>query len=135
MDEKRPKVGLGICVVRAGKVLLGQRLNAHGDGTWCFPGGHVEFGESFEDCAKREVLEETGLTIKNIRFITATNDVFEKEDKHYVTIYMVADAVAGKPRVLEPDKMVKWDWFAWDNLPTPLFLPMQNLLKTGFSIK
>ena len=59
-------------------------------GTLALPGGHLEFGESFENCAVREVLEETGLTIQNVRFLTATNDVMEEEGKHYVTIFMGA---------------------------------------------
>ncbi len=54
---ERPKVGVGVIVVKEGKVLLLQRKNSHGSGTWCFPGGHLEYGESLEECAKREVLE------------------------------------------------------------------------------
>lgn len=57
-------------------------------GTWALPGGHLEFGESFETCAVRETLEETGLNIKDVRFLTATNSVMTAEDKHYVTIFM-----------------------------------------------
>lgn len=130
--NNRPKVGIGVCVIKDGQILLGQRLNAHGDGTWCFPGGHLEFGESFEDCARREVAEESGLTIKKPIFVTCTNDIFVKENKHYITVYMKAAWQQGEPQVLEPNKMAKWQWFNWDNLPSPLFLPMQNLLKTDF---
>jgi len=130
--NKRPKVGIGVCIVKNGKVLLGRRLNAHGDGTWSFPGGHLEFSESWENCAKREVMEETGMKIDKLIFATCTNDVFTIEDKHYITIYMKANWKSGEPQVLEPDRMVKWQWFDWDNLPSPIFLPMQNLIKSGF---
>jgi 8-oxo-dGTP diphosphatase len=58
--------------------------------TWALPGGHLEFCESFETCSEREILEETGLQIRDIRFLTATNSVFEAEGKHYVTIFMAA---------------------------------------------
>ncbi len=132
MSDSRPKVGVGVCVVKDGKVLLGQRLNAHGEGSWSFPGGHLEFGESWEECARREVLEETGLRIRHPKFVQLTNDVFLKENKHYITIYIQAKWHSGQPQVLEPDRMVKWQWFAWDELPSPLFIPMQNLLKTGY---
>ena len=65
MDE-RPKVGVGVIIIKDGKVLLGKRKNAHGEGSWSFPGGHLEFNEELFDCAKREVLEETGIKIKNL---------------------------------------------------------------------
>ena len=80
--EKSPKVGLGVFVVKDGKILFGKGKGAHGEGTWSLPGGHLEFNEYWEDCAKREALEETGLNVKNVRFLIATNDSFEKEGKH-----------------------------------------------------
>ena len=55
--EQRPKIGVGVIVNKDNKVLLLQRKNAHGEGTWCFPGGHLEFNEEIEDCVKREVEE------------------------------------------------------------------------------
>ena len=89
--EKRPQVGIGVMVVKDNKVLLGKRKNSHGDGTWCFPGGHLEYKESWEECARRETLEETDLKIKNLKFGIATNDIFEKEDKHYITIIITSE--------------------------------------------
>jgi 8-oxo-dGTP diphosphatase len=132
-EEKRPGVGLGVAIIRDGKVLFGKRKNSHGEGSWCFPGGHLEFGESWEECACRETLEETGLKVKNIRFATATNDFFEKENKHYITILMVADWIEGEAQLLEPEKCEKWDWFKWDEKPKPLFMPQQNLNKQNFN--
>lgn len=128
----RPKVGMGVLIFKDGRVLFGQRLGAHGQGTWCPPGGHIEFGESFEDTARREVTEEAGIKITTPTFITCTNDIYPGENKHYITVMVRADWLDGEPQVLEPDKMVKWDWFDWDNLPSPLFLTIQNLIKTGF---
>lgn len=133
MQEKRPKVGLAVLVKKDGKVLFGKRKNAHGEGDWCCPGGHLEFNESWEDCARRETMEETGITIKNIHFATATNDLFEKEGKHYITIYMVADYDAGEVQIMEPEKCAEWRWVSWDDLPEPLFVPTKNLLAQGFS--
>jgi len=132
--RNRPKVGLGVFIIRDGKVLLGKRKNAHGEGGWCFPGGHLEFNESWEDCAIRETQEETGLEIKNIRFGTTTNDIFKKEDEHYITICMVADYVLGEAKVMEPEKCEEWGWFEWNEkkLPKSLFIPQRNLLKQKF---
>ncbi len=131
--ENRPKVGVGVMVIKDGKVLLGKRKNAHGEGSWCFPGGHLEFGESWEECAKREVLEETSLTLKNVHFGTVTNDIFEKEGKHYITLFMLAEIESGEVNVMEPEKCERWEWFKWDNLPRPLFVPIENALRMGYN--
>ena len=72
----RPLVGVGVFIKRDGKYLLGKRKGAHGAGQWSLPGGHLEGGESFEDCCIREVKEETGLDISNVRRITFTKEIF-----------------------------------------------------------
>ena len=131
--EKFPKVGVGVIVVKDNKVLLEKRKNAHGEGTWGFPGGHLEFNEELEECAKREVMEEAGIEVRNIRIGTFTNDKFEKEGKHYITLFILADYDSGEVNILEPDRTEKWEWCSWDDLPSPLFLPIENLLKQGFN--
>lgn len=130
----RPKVGVGTIILNNGKVLLGKRKGSHGEGDWCFPGGHLEGGESFYDCARRETLEETGLEIKVIEEIPfATNDIFEKEDKHYVTVFVRANYIGGEPKIMEPEKCEEWRWFDWSNLPENLFVPIQNLIKQKYN--
>lgn len=133
MSMDRPGVGIGVIILRDGKVLLGRRKSSHGAGTWSFPGGHLELGESPEECARREVLEETGMRIRKSRFAAATNDIFG-EGKHYVTLFMLSEWESGEPVAREPGKAEAWGWFKWDSLPEPLFLPLQNLLKRGFRL-
>lgn len=128
----RPFVGVAVIVVRRDKLLLGLRRSSHGAGTWQFPGGHLEYGESVEGCAEREVLEETGLSITAIRRGPWSNDVFEVEGKHYVTLFMLAESAEGEPEVREPQKCDRWEWFAWDALPEPLFLPILHLREAGY---
>lgn len=116
--------------------LLGIRLNSHGSGTQALPGGHLEFGETFEECAIREVLEETGLQITKPKFLTATNDFIssssaassgrkgeegedKKEDKkHYVTVFMVCERLnqEDEPENREPEKCGGWEWVDWESL-------------------
>ncbi len=127
--EKSPRVGVGVAVIRKGKILLGKRKGSHGAGTWQFPGGHLEFGESVEACAVREVWEESGLRIKHIRKAGYTDDFFETEQKHYITVYVISDHHAGEAEVKEPDKCEKWEWFSPDHLPDPKFPPFHNFLR------
>ena len=128
-----PKVGMGIVVVKDNKILMMQRRNAHGDGSWSIPGGHLEYFEELENCAIREVFEETGVKVKNPTFVDVTNDFFPEEDKHYITIFMKAEYESGEPKITEPDKCVNVDWREFEKLPSPLFIPFQNLIDRGFN--
>lgn len=128
-EDSRPLIGVAVMVIKAGHVLLGKRKGAHGVGTWAFPGGHLEYGESIEACARREVLEECGLEISNLSPVAFTNDIFDQAARHYVTLFMRADHRAGHPAVKEPDKCEQWIWSPWPPKVTPLFLPILNLLK------
>ncbi len=129
---RRPRVGVGVLVLREAHVLLGRRRGAHGSDTWAPPGGHLEFGESIESCAVRELAEETGMLAHDVAKGPYINTVFAAEALHYITIFAVVRAATGEPVVREPDKCVAWQWFAWDNLPTPLFAPLQSLVESGF---
>ena len=120
MQDKKPKVGIGIMIIKDRKVLLGKRRGSHGEGEYAFPGGHLEYMESFEDCAKRETKEECGIEITNIRFQFLSN-VTKYAPKHYVHIGLIADWKSGEPKVLEPEKCESWDWHGIDKLPEPLF--------------
>lgn len=130
-----PRVGVGVFVLREGKVLMGKRRNSHGHGQWSLPGGHLEFGEEVFTTAQREVAEETGLQIENLRLGPYTNDIFSKEGKHYITLFVFSESRSGEPQLLEPEKCERWQWVDWDSLPQPLFLPIENLLKSGFVLR
>ena len=123
-----PRVGVGIVIRRSGDVLLLRRKNVHGDGTWSTPGGHLEAGESPGACAVRETREETGIEVRNVRFLGVTNDVFEAEARHYVTLWMEAEYHSGTARVLADHEMSEVRWFPSGALPPDLFLSLRHLL-------
>ena len=133
MENKIVRVGVGVIVRRNGKVLVGKRLADLGKGSWGFPGGHLEHGESFEECAVRETKEEAGISIKNLKLGSVTNAYFKESDKHYVTVYVACDYGKGKVRIMEPDKTAEWSWFSWENLPKPYFLTMRGLFEQNFN--
>ena len=127
MDQK-PQVGTAIIITKDDKVLLMKRKGPHGQGTWSTPGGHLDPGETLEGCAAREAKEEVGLDVTDIRFRCVTNDVFEAEGKHYITIWMDGKST-GEPRIASEEEAQEIGWYAWDALPSPLFLPLENLVK------
>lgn len=122
------KVWVWVIIYKEDKILLWKRKNSHWESTWWFPGWHLEFWESWENCAKRETLEETWINIKNIQHIHTTNDIFIEDNKHYVTIFMKCDYESWNVKLLEEDKFEKWEWFDKNKLPENLFLPIKNLL-------
>lgn len=126
-----PQVGVGVLILRDGKVLLGRRKGSHGAGCWSAPGGHLEFGEAVEDCALREALEETGLALSELRHGPFSNDVFEGA----TTSPRSSGRLRGgcRARLMEPDKCDGWAWFDWADLPEPLFAPLASLRRRGYS--
>lgn len=133
-DHVQPqlRVGVGVMILRNGKVLLGLRKGSHGTDEWAFPGGHLEWMETFEDCAKRETLEECGIEIQNVRFQLLAN-LRQYRPKHYVHVGLIADWKSGEPSVLEPIKCKAWKWYGLEKLPE-LFAASQfgiEAYKTG----
>jgi 8-oxo-dGTP diphosphatase len=127
MDQK-PQVGTAMIITNGDKVLLMKRKGPHGHGTWSTPGGHLDFGETLEGCAAREAREEVGVDVFDVRFRCVTNDVFEEEGKHYITIWLEGKPV-GEPTIAAEQEVEEVGWFPWDHLPQPLFLPLENLVK------
>lgn len=128
------RVGVGVLVLRDdGCVLLGERRGAHGAGTWALPGGHLEFGETPAEAARRELAEETGLAAHAVAAAPWSSDLID--GRHYVTLFVVAQA-SGTPERREPDKCGGWSWWPWSTLrqapPGPLFKPLQSLLDSGY---
>lgn len=118
---------------KGNKVLLSHRLSDHGHGTWAVPGGHLDFGETLEECAKREVMEETGLVVADISEGVITEDFYKETNKHYITFHMISDWQSGEPEIREPDKCTEWKWFAQNELPEHIFLSYQNALDSDFN--
>ena len=132
--EQRIGAGVGVLILRAGKVLLGKRHEdpekarsaLNGAGTWTMPGGKLRFGETFEQAAARELEEETGLKPTHLHVITVQNDM--TETAHFITVGVLAE-VSGEPAVMEPETITCWEWHSLDDLPTPIFFPSQRILE------
>lgn len=134
MSDKKVGAGFGVLVLnKEGKALLGLRhedaekasSDLRGEGTWTMPGGKMDFGETFEEGARREVMEETGLKLNSIEVICVNNNM--NEHAHYVTIGLFSDDFEGEPQVLEPDEITRWEWFGLDEFPENMYFPSSRL--------
>ncbi len=126
--DTRISVGVGAILVSEGEVLLMRRAQPFGRGTWSTPGGYLEPGESFAACAKREALEEVGLTLEDPEFLAVTNDLFD-DGRHFLTVWMAGRARRRRPVDVETNEEVtEIGWFRPDDLPSPLFTPFANLV-------
>ncbi|GMH70197.1 hypothetical protein TL16_g05348 [Triparma laevis f. inornata] len=112
-ERPNVRVGVGVLIKREGgvKVFAGIRKGSHGAGTLALPGGHLEFGEGWEETAIREVEEECGILLEpGLKLVHVTNDPMPDENKHYVTLFM--GATCGRDAELmnaEPHKCEGWE--------------------------
>lgn len=127
--NNHPCVGVGVLLWKDDCLLLGERIVENGEHVWQFPGGHLEVGEKVLECAAREVLEETGLAFGFAEHAGFSNEMFSTGDRDYVTLYVTASYLSGEPELMEPGKCLSWQWFPYNKLPTPLFIPIINFLK------
>ncbi|GGW93585.1 NUDIX domain-containing protein [Streptomyces lomondensis] len=115
-------------LLRGSTTLLGKRLRAHGAGAYGWCGGHVEFGESLEEAAAREVMEESGLKVHDLSLLCVSN--VREYGRHYIDVEFLAHDFEGTPSVREPDRLESWAWYPLDALPSPLFLPVRLALRS-----
>ena len=107
-----PQVAVGAIVKRENEVLLVKRNQPPSVGLWAIPGGRVELGETLQQAAEREILEETGLTVRAGNPVY-TFDVIERDDDgrvrfHYIIVDVVADYVGGEIRAGGDVSEARW---------------------------
>ncbi len=132
---KYPRVGIGVMVIRDNKILLGLRhqdpekadSELHGEGTWTMPGGKVDWHQTIEESAKRELEEETSLKANKLKLISVSDEIVH--DNHFVTNGFICTDFEGDVQVMEPDEITEWKWFAFDSLPEKVFPPSMKVLK------
>lgn len=129
------RAGCGIMFLKENKVLLGLRhddklkadSDLNGEGTWTFPGGKYDFHDGLFDGVAREVKEETDLYLKKASIVGVSNE--RVENAHFVTICWFAEEWEGEVKTMEPDEIVKWEWFDLDSLPSKLYKPTEKFIK------
>lgn len=123
-----PGLGVGLAILRDGKLLLCKRMKAPEAGHWNIVGGKVDHMERAEIAARREAEEETGLSIGPIRYLGLTEQLIEADRQHWISLLYVTDDTTGDPQLTEPDKLAEIGWFDLDDLPQPLSVFTQTVL-------
>ncbi|MCF7865745.1 MAG: NUDIX domain-containing protein [Candidatus Pacebacteria bacterium] len=131
-NKKIIKVAVNTFVLKDNKILLGKRKGTVGAGTYCVPGGHLEYAELANEGAIRELKEETGLVAKTMDFVNIANTILSAVDgSHYIHINFLVKAFDGEVKLMEPERCEGWDWFDMDDLPSNLFAPHKYLIEEG----
>jgi len=120
-------------VVTAGEhVLFGRRRLAGDDFAWQLPGGWIEVGESPQQAGRREVFEETGLSLGDMQFIGFTSNVFSAR-RHSISLYFQAECVdRGELVAGANEHCYGWEWKRWGEVNDKLFLPLRLFMQTGY---
>ena len=128
------KVGVGVIILKNEKILLGHRVSKYKDtggiyepNSWTLPGGKQEYNETILECAKREALEETNLSIDDLEIFGADDDI--AIDRHFITLYVLSKSYKGDLKAIEVDKIDDWKWFDLNNLPNNLYSPSEKEIK------
>lgn len=134
---KCARAGVGIMLKRGNEVLFGLRhedpekasSELRGEGTWTFPGGKVDLGETIQTSIIRELEEETGIQISkdSLRIISIRDNI--KGDAHFLTAGFLCTDFSGEPEVKEPDEIVEWKWFSLDELPENIYFPSERIVE------
>lgn len=125
----RPSVGVGAILRHGDEILLVRRSSGHGPQTWSTPGGHLDYGETPEECGRRETLEETGLVAGPLELVGVTNDVFPEIERHFLTLWMAGHVKSRDASVRAAEEIDQVLWTGSQGMPTPLFRCFRNLLE------
>jgi 8-oxo-dGTP diphosphatase len=115
-----PGVGTGLAILRDGKLLLYRRTRPPEAGHWNIVGGKVDHMEHSIQAARREAEEESGLAIGTLEFLTISEQIFDTDRHHWISVIYSTTDTAGEAQVMEPQKLPEFGWFALDDLPVPL---------------
>lgn len=108
----RPLVGVGAVIVDAGRAVIVERGSEPRKGEWSIPGGALELGETLRQCAAREALEETGLTVEAGEVLKVFDSIYRSPDHrilyHYVLIDILCRVTGGELRAGTDAVQARW---------------------------
>ena len=134
----RPYVGVGVIVFRDQEVLLVKRKKEPNKGQWSIPGGRQIIGETIEEAAQRELLEETGVYVERLLLVEVVDaiipDVDGKIKYHYTLVDYMGHWKSGESRAGDDAQEVKWVYLNELNSYS-LWEKTTNIIKKAVTMK
>jgi len=130
MGDQYIKIGCEVFIQQGNSILLGNRKNCYGEGTWALPGGHLEYGEKLVDAAQREMEEELGIDVPHMKLLTVAENTDDRG--HYIHLSFLAEDFVGTIQCMEPQFCYEWRFFPLNELPKPFLKAHEVILKTYF---
>ena len=128
-----PTTRVSVVVVEDGKILLVKHRKGNKQ-YWVLPGGRLEYGETFIDCAVRELREETGLIIEAEKFIFLSEAIAPDRSRHIVNVYLKAKITGGKLQLGDEPVLAGVDFLPLADLEQiTLFPPIGGVIKEAVS--
>jgi 8-oxo-dGTP diphosphatase len=128
----KPALSMAV-VVADGKLLMIRRREREGDLLWALPGGAIEAGETPEEAAVRETLEETGLKVEAVTLIGQRVHPKTQRDMSYTACRVIG----GEAHVADADELDAIEWITLDEIPEKvpygLYGPVQEYLETALA--
>lgn len=127
-------VGAGALIFNEeGKLLLSLRgpEAKNEKGLWEIPGGAIEFGETLAQGLKREIKEELDIEVEIIEMLQVCDHILPQEHQHWVSPTYICKIVKGEPKIMEPEKCDRIDWFTLEEAEK---LPLSLVTKEDIAI-
>lgn len=134
---QRPSVGIGVVLIREDQVLLVQRAKPPGVGQWSLPGGKQELGETAQETARRELLEETGLSCGEMVLAGYVDSIHRNEDRQILFHYTILDFAAryNGGEAIAQDDAAQIAWVREDELDAyGVLADAQRMIRTAFEL-
>lgn len=137
-EKNRPFVGVASIVwqtVDKKRLLLGLGHDpSNRRSIYAMPGGHWESGETLIEAARREIREEAGIEISNIKFLSIYEFFHAEKQKTYLSVWFEAIWDGGTPSIREPENKSTWGWYTPEEaLALPLWYLDRVLIKRAMA--
>ena len=126
--QKNFAAGVGILVIKEGRLLLGKRKNISHSGYLGIPGGNIDIGENITQAGERELEEEVGIIATNSKLSSVTSTYHSDNDQLFFGFCLVVTSFEGNIKNMEPERCEGWGFYDVNDLPENIFAPHQAFI-------